>query len=148
MLGGVVFSTLRTFLAWQRRHRALQPATIERVIWIGSYAKLRTLLMSWNYSVSHLSERSLSPNILKTYFHNCWLCSRFSLSIWDTLSSIWLQWCCSRKLRVSSDWPEFARMLSKAYTKISASYLHYLSQINILTFDSIFSIVGVTSRLS
>ena len=33
---GVVFSTLRTFFHRQRRHRALQPAAIERVIWIGS----------------------------------------------------------------------------------------------------------------
>ncbi len=36
MLGGVVFSTLRTFFHRQRRHRALQPAAIGRVIWIGS----------------------------------------------------------------------------------------------------------------
>ncbi len=36
MLGGVVFSTLRTFFHRQRRHRALQPAAIERVIRIGS----------------------------------------------------------------------------------------------------------------
>ena len=33
---GVVFSTLRTFFHRQRRHRALQPAAIERVIGIGS----------------------------------------------------------------------------------------------------------------
>ncbi|MFB0556219.1 MAG: hypothetical protein ACETWQ_23195 [Phycisphaerae bacterium] len=32
----VVFSTLRTFFHRQRRHRALQPDAIERVIWIGS----------------------------------------------------------------------------------------------------------------
>jgi len=32
----VVFSTSRTFFHRQRRHRALQPAAIERVIWIGS----------------------------------------------------------------------------------------------------------------
>jgi len=32
----VVFSTLRTFFHRQRRHRALQPVAIERVIWIGS----------------------------------------------------------------------------------------------------------------
>ena len=35
MLGGVVFSTLRTPTC-RGRHRALQPAAIERVIWIGS----------------------------------------------------------------------------------------------------------------
>ncbi len=32
----VVFSTSRTFFHRQRRHRTLQPAAIERVIWIGS----------------------------------------------------------------------------------------------------------------
>jgi GxxExxY protein len=36
MLGGVVFSTLRTFFHRQRRQRALQPAAIERVVWIRS----------------------------------------------------------------------------------------------------------------
>jgi hypothetical protein len=35
----VVFSTLRTFFHLQRRHRALQPAVIERVIGIGSNPK-------------------------------------------------------------------------------------------------------------
>jgi hypothetical protein len=36
----VVFSTLRTFFHRQRRHQALQPAAIERVIWIGSKLNL------------------------------------------------------------------------------------------------------------
>ncbi len=36
MLEGVVFSTLRTFFHRLRRHRALQPDAIERVIGIGS----------------------------------------------------------------------------------------------------------------
>jgi len=36
----VVFSSLRTFFHRQRRHRALQPAAIGRVIWIGSKLNL------------------------------------------------------------------------------------------------------------
>jgi hypothetical protein len=38
MLGGVVYYNVENVFGRQRRHRALQPAAIERVIWIGSKA--------------------------------------------------------------------------------------------------------------
>ncbi|HUU19177.1 MAG TPA: hypothetical protein VMW72_18645 [Sedimentisphaerales bacterium] len=43
---GVVFSTLRTFFHRQRRHRALQPAAIERVIGIGSKSHILIKLLT------------------------------------------------------------------------------------------------------
>jgi len=71
MLGGVVFSTLRTFFHRQRRHRALQPAAIERVIGIGSkypfvlnYEILRTSAIEYkagSFPISHFAARSAPP---------------------------------------------------------------------------------------
>ncbi len=65
MLGGVVFSTSRTFFHRQRRHRALQPAAIERVIGIGSKTAGYTAV---NIGNSHILKKMLKISFFLTFW--------------------------------------------------------------------------------